>query len=258
MKLAVIGNPIAHSKSPLIFEFLFKEMDLQATYEKILLESAQDLPELFSQDYNGFNITAPFKQSVLPYLDLLADEVRKIGSVNTVLLKEGKAYGYNTDYWGVIGALTDNNISLTDKKCLVLGAGGAARAAIYALKCKGALVEVFNRTEAKAKALAEEFNVEYCTEEDLYDILSRTEILIDTLPAGVKVLALDKLPTNLVVVDASYPKSVYSNSSIATLISGEQWLLHQALPAFKLLTGIELNKDAYNQEALLDLLIDKK
>jgi shikimate dehydrogenase len=255
MKLAVVGNPIEHSKSPLIFRFLFDAVNLEYSYEKLLLNSAQEIPELFENGYTGLSITAPFKQSVIPLLDELSEEARAIGSVNTVVLKEGKLFGYNTDWIGVSNALIENGIDLTDKKSFILGAGGAARAAVYAMKNKKASVQLYNRSEHKAKHLAEEFGGDFIQENDIQKSIANADILIDTLPAGVKLLKSDWLHKGLTILDASYPKSVYEGYNIAQLIGGENWLLYQALPAFKLFTGIELNNKEYNHQVLLNMLI---
>ncbi|MFH0999837.1 MAG: shikimate dehydrogenase, partial [Bacteroidota bacterium] len=160
MKLAVVGNPISHSKSPLIFRYLFDAENLEYSYEKLLLLSVDEIPQLFKNEYNGINITAPFKQSVIPFLDELAEDAKRIGSVNTVILKDNRLIGYNTDYLGVVNSLESFNIDLTGKKCLILGAGGAARAAIYGLKLRNAKIQVFNRTTEKAESLAKEFDIE--------------------------------------------------------------------------------------------------
>jgi len=255
MKLAVVGNPIAHSKSPLIFQFLFEALKMNGSYVRILLNSANEIPPLFENGIVGINITAPFKQSVLPYLSEISNDARQIASVNTVISKEGKLHGFNTDYLGVINALEEKGIDLASKRCLILGGGGAARAAIYGLRKRGAIVQVYNRTENKASDLAKEFNVNFLRKDDLKKAIQNTDTLIDTLPLGVKIIPSEYLHANLTILDASYPKSVYDGSNIAHLIGGEHWLLHQALPAFELFTGIKLNTKEYNQKALLDLLI---
>jgi len=255
MKLAVVGNPIAHSKSPLIFKFLFDAVNVEYSYERILLHSVKEISELFEEGYSGINITAPFKQSIIPLLDELSEEAKKIGSVNTVVLKESKLIGYNTDFLGVVNALEANAIDLSLKKCLILGAGGAARAAIYGLKQRNAIVQVYNRSKNKAKELAEEFDINFINEEKLYKAVASSNIIIDTLPAGVQVLDPEYLHSGLCILDASYPLSVYSDSNILQLIGGEHWLLHQALPAFKIFTGIDLNNRKYDQQAILNLLI---
>ena len=107
----------------------------------------------------------------------------------------------------------------------------------------------------KAKALAQEFEVSHILEADIDEIIRNTDIIVDALPAGVSLLKNKELHKNIIVLDASYPKSVYEHSDIKCLIGGEKWLLHQAIPAFKLFTGLELDKTNYNQKALIDILI---
>jgi shikimate dehydrogenase len=258
MKLAVIGNPIEHSKSPLIFRFFFDAVNLEYSYERISLDSANELIALFDNGYSGLNITAPFKQSSILLLDELSVEAKQIGSVNTVVSKNRKLFGYNTDYIGVLHALEENGVNLESKKCLILGAGGAARAAIYGLKKRNSKIQVYNRTEDKARQLADEFDVHYICEDDLQNAVTEADILIDTLPAGIQVLMSEWLHKNLIILDASYPKSVYDGSQVKQLIGGEHWLLHQAIPAFELFTGIKLTKNDYDQKALLASLIKTK
>ena len=258
MRLAVVGNPIAHSKSPLIFRFFFDAVNLEYSYERISLNSANEIVGLFDNGYSGVNITAPFKQSCIPLLDELSAEAKQIGSVNTVVLREGKLFGYNTDYIGVLNALEENGNDLSEKKCLVLGAGGAARAAIYGLKKRNAKIQVYNRTEHKAKDLADEFDIEFLGENDLQNAVAEVDILIDTLPTGIQILKSEWLHKRLTVLDASYPKSVYDGSKVEQLIGGEHWLLHQAIPAFECFTGIKLTKNDYDQKAILASLIKRK
>jgi len=255
MKLAVVGNPISHSKSPLIFHYLFDAANLEYSYEKILLHSAKEIPKLLKNGYSGLSVTAPFKQSVIPFLDELSAEAKNIGSVNTIVLKNGKLYGYNTDWHGVSNALEETGLDISNKKCLILGAGGAARAAVYAMKIRKASVQIFNRSEEKAKSLAADFDFKYCKSEDLEQAVFEADILIDTLPAGIALLKPEWLRKDLIVLDASYPVSVYKDKEEVQLIGGEHWLLHQALPAFKLFTGIDLNTKEYDQQLLLKLLI---
>jgi shikimate dehydrogenase len=258
MKLAVVGNPIAHTKSPLIFEFLFKTLKLDASYRSILIDDVQKIPLLLRKVMDGLNVTAPFKQDLIPFLDELSVDAIKIGSVNTCLRKEEKLYGFNTDYLGVVNALEENGVSLESKRCLILGAGGAARSAAYGLKKSLAKVAIYNRTEEKSKDLARDFNCDFIKKEDLKKVLRDTEILVDTLPAKVGILNPDSLHSNLRVLDASYPGSVYKDSKIKQLIGGEHWLLHQAIPAFELFFGIKINESDYDREALLALLLQTK
>lgn len=258
MKLAVVGNPIAHSKSPLIFRFLFDAVNLEYSYEKLLLHSAEEIPALFKNGYTGINITAPFKQRVIPFLDELSEDACRIGSVNTVVFSKGKLVGYNTDYIGVLHALEENGSDLSEKKCLIIGAGGAARAAIYGLKKRNTKIQVYNRSEHKARLLATEFAIDFLCDDDLQKSVTEADILIDTLPACIQVLKPQWLHKRLTILDASYPKSVYDGSEAKQLIGGEHWLLHQAIPAFEWFTGIKLSKNDYDQKAILASLIKTK
>lgn len=255
MKLAVVGNPVEHSKSPLIFKYLFETLKLKASYDKIPLQSANEIPILFKKGISGINITAPFKQDVFPFIDKLSEEAREIGSVNTVVLKDGLLIGYNTDYLGVINSLEERICDLSSKYCLVLGAGGAARAAIYGLKQRDAVVQLYNRSQYKSKELAAKFDVDYIDEYHLRKAVENADIIVDTLPADIQLLNPDCLHSGLTVLDASYPRSVYEKSECVQLIKGENWLLHQALPAFQLFTGIKIKKQDYDQQALLALLM---
>ncbi|MBN1650325.1 MAG: hypothetical protein JW857_03285 [Bacteroidales bacterium] len=255
MKLAVVGNPVEHSKSPLIFQFLFETLKWEATYERILLQSAKEIPLLFKKGLSGINITAPFKQEVFPFIDKLSEDATEIGSVNTVVHKDGMLIGYNTDYLGVINALEEKVCDLSSKYCLVLGAGGAASAAIFGLKQRDAVVQLYNRSQYKSKELAAKFDVDYIDEYHLQKAVENADIIVDTLPADIQLLNPDWLHAGLTVLDASYPNSVYEQSKTVQLIKGENWLLHQALPAFQLFTGFKIKKHNYDQQALLDLLM---
>ena len=255
MKLAVVGNPISHSKSPYIFHLLFDAVNLEYSYERLLLNSADEIPSLFKNGYAGINITAPFKQSVIPFLDSLSDDAKRIGSVNTVILKDKKLIGYNTDYLGVIHSFENFGINLIDKKCLILGAGGAARAAIYGMKLRNSKIQLYNRNNDKANKLAKEFDIEVITEQELQNAVSNADILIDTLPAGIQLIKSEYLHSGLTILDASYPKSVYIEDADYQLIVGENWLLNQALPAFEIFTGIKFNNKDFDQKSLLDLLL---
>tara|TARA_B100001250_G_scaffold210178_1_gene180411 strand:- start:1109 stop:1894 length:786 start_codon:yes stop_codon:yes gene_type:complete len=149
-RFAVIGNPIAHSLSPIIYKEVCRQLDLNASFEKIhlmpnALHSFMNVNEL-----DGFNVTIPYKQSVIPFLDELDESAQIIGAVNCV--HDGK--GYNTDWTGFTKAMEQNGISLSGKDYLILGAGGAARAIAFGLVKFGAKsISIKNRTQSKANQL---------------------------------------------------------------------------------------------------------
>jgi 3-dehydroquinate dehydratase / shikimate dehydrogenase len=151
----VIGNPIGHSLSPAMQNAAFQARQLNAVYLPFLVRDLGDfLASIEPLGIAGFSVTLPHKKSILRYLDDCDPLAEAIGAVNTVVVRgEGKLYGYNTDYTGVLRAL-EPRISLRSSRVLILGAGGAARAVAFALAQAGAAVCVCARRPEKAKALA--------------------------------------------------------------------------------------------------------
>lgn len=149
-QFAVIGDPIAHSLSPILHQEVYRQLNLDASFEKIhlipnALHSFMNLNEL-----DGFNVTIPYKQSVIPFLDELDESAQTIGAVNCV--HDGK--GYNTDWIGFTKAMEQNGISLNGKDYIILGSGGAARAIAFGLVKFGAKsISIKNRTQSKADKL---------------------------------------------------------------------------------------------------------
>ena len=135
-RFVVIGNPVAHSLSPLLHENVFKQLGIDADYNAIQCTEKQFpkiIERLRSGQLNGINITLPLKQSVIPYLDMLSGHARAIGAVNCISVKNGKLLGYNTDWIGFQKALENAKIQVDGTTCIIVGAGGAARSVVYAL-----------------------------------------------------------------------------------------------------------------------------
>jgi len=152
----VIGDPIAHSLSPQLQNAAFHARKMDAVYLPFLVHNLRDfLAAIKPLGIRGFSVTLPHKQKILRYLDDCDSLAVAIGAVNTVVVRgEGKLYGYNTDYIGVLRALQER-ISLRASRVLILGAGGAARAVAFALAQSGALVCVCARRPPEAKKLAQ-------------------------------------------------------------------------------------------------------
>ena len=153
---AVTGNPVLHSKSPVIFNTIFQRLGMSDShvYTRIAANTPAEAMFLFKElRLTGMNVTAPFKANIMVYLDEVDDAAKTIGGVNTVVREEMGIKGYNTDYMGVTGALATRGIDLEGKRCVVLGAGGAGRAAVYGLLWKKASVTLVNRLRTE-KALA--------------------------------------------------------------------------------------------------------
>ena len=161
-KFCVIGNPIDHSQSPKLHNFWFKKNKIEATYEKKLLEE-KEIPKLIESirksEINGVNVTVPFKNSVIPFLDSLSSEAKKTNSVNTICIEDDKIIGHNTDIVGFELALRYINYDVKRKKALIIGAGGVSPSIILALKNMGCEnIYLTNRTFKKAEKIKETFN----------------------------------------------------------------------------------------------------
>jgi shikimate dehydrogenase len=152
----LIGNPVQHSLSPIIHNRVFKRMGLNAVYVAFEVNDLRGaLKGIKDLGIHGASVTIPFKTKVIPLLDQIEDVANEIQAVNTVKNEGGKLIGYNTDWRGAIEAL-EEGINLENKRIMLLGAGGAARAIAFGLKNKGCQVFIYNRSLNKSKDLARE------------------------------------------------------------------------------------------------------
>ncbi len=161
-KFCVIGNPIAHSLSPKLHNFWLKKNKIDAVYEKKQLNE-KEIPKLIESlrktEINGVNVTVPFKNTIIPFLDDLSSEARKTNSVNTICIEESKIIGHNTDIAGFELALRYINFDVKRKKAFIIGAGGVSPSIIFALKNMGCEnIYLTNRTLEKAENIKEIFN----------------------------------------------------------------------------------------------------
>ncbi|MCH9844638.1 MAG: shikimate dehydrogenase [Alphaproteobacteria bacterium] len=162
---AVLGYPISHSLSPKIHQFWLKKHQIDANYlslpvpKNYLSEILSSLPKM---EFYGVNLTVPLKEIALPLCDELSDAARKIGAVNTIIFKGKKIYGDNTDANGFMAALKYKYPTHQSQKTLLIGAGGAARAVLYALLSeKTPHIIIYNRTLTRAEQLRDEFSAYY-------------------------------------------------------------------------------------------------
>jgi shikimate dehydrogenase len=246
---AVTGNPVLHSKSPLMFNRVFKCQSIPAVYTRMAASTAEEAIFLFKQlGLSGMNVTAPFKQDIIQYLDIVEPAAVQIGGVNTVVREKECLKGYNTDYIGLVESLKKNNIPIRDRRCVLLGAGGAGRAAAYGLVKEKVNVTMVNRTFSTARVVARSFGSKRCKAERierLEEAIKSADILVSTLAADIDIIPGTWLRKCLVVIDANYKKSFLSEKAQnrgCQVIKGEAWLLNQAVPAFLYFLGVPANE----------------
>jgi len=235
MKFALIGHPVAGSLSPRLFAAAY---DGRYPYDLVDREQFEDAWKVFMAEYDGINVTAPFKQDAYAKVDVLSEEAGRIGAVNLVVKRADKLYGYNTDVDGIALAVKECGLPVTD--ALVVGTGGAARAAIVAAQKLGCRVRVTGRSGEKAAALAAHFGCQTAPWEGLEAL--RPDVIIYTLPGGAPV------PSGLnfaaaVVLEAEYKKPSLSGLSCKAYIPGQRWLLWQAAAGYELFTGEKPNME---------------
>jgi len=194
---ALIGSPVTLSPGHIYHNNVFKTKNLNAVYVKIDL-SQEELPlaiPLMKQlPFKGLSVTMPLKETILPFVDTIDSITQTIGAVNTLRFEQTRISGTNTDYTGALAALQAKT-SLAGKKVVILGAGGAARAIVYALKQAQAEVWVLNRTLDKAKALAEQFQCFFGALPKKYDILIHCGMPIEEKKILPGTLAMDVVHT---------------------------------------------------------------
>lgn len=244
----IIGDPVFHSLSPAMHNAALREVGLRAVYGafQVKKESLKVAVEgLKALNISGVSVTIPHKEAIITFLDFVDEVVQKIGAVNTVLNRDGKLFGYNTDWLGILKSFEERGINLEGKRVSVLGAGGASRAVIFALKKAGVReVCIYNRTFDKAKALAEEFGcIAFPWEE-----LSKAEgdIIIQTTSVGLKSfespVSQEVFKNFKVAMDIVYlplkTKFLQDAEKYCETIDGLRMLLHQGVEQFKLFTGI--------------------
>ena len=183
-KYLVIGNPIEHSLSPKLHNYWLKKNNIDAVYDKKKLyenELKNIISEVKEKKINGINVTVPFKKAVIPFLDELSPEAENTQSVNTIYLNNRKVIGHNTDIAGFELSVKKIKYDVTDKKVLILGAGGVVSSIIFALyKMKAFKIAISNRTKEKAENLKNLFKdlviVDWGNSDDFDMIINATSV----------------------------------------------------------------------------------
>lgn len=244
----VIGYPLGHTLSPVMHNTALAEMGMNAVY---LAFETKDLAGcvhgMKALDIKGMSVTLPYKSAVIPLLDQVEALAGKIGAVNTIVNREGRLTGYNTDGMAAVRAL-EERMELPGKTCLLVGAGGTARAIGFILRESGVRLVIANRTPDRGEALARELRCPFVLLKDAGEI--RSDLLIQTTPVGMYpqedqcILSPDILKEGTVVMDIIYNPLETKLLRMARdrgclTINGLPMFIYQGAEQFKLWFGLE-------------------
>ena len=241
----VAGNPIRSSLSPIMMNTAFRRETVNAVYLALQTTKLADLLKLVKEiPIQGLSVTMPLKQEIMAHLERTDPLSAKIGACNTVLRQDGKLYGFNTDVAGITSPL-EKRMSLHGAKALVLGAGGAARAAVFGLRDKGSDVFILNRTAETAQKLAKQSGAKTIKK----DALPKTtfDVIINATPIGMagnktaQLLEAKDLNTKL-VFDLVYnpletPLLRLARQQNIPIITGIEMFVQQGARQFEIFTG---------------------
>lgn len=262
-KFAIIGNPVAHSKSPQLHNYIFRRLGVSAEYQREKVEKNQAgefVKRLRGGEFHGINVTLPLKEEMAGVVDTLSDGAARLGAVNCILLQEGTLKGYNTDVIGFKNSLRMNNINLAGRTCVLLGAGGAARSILAAAADENpARVIIVNRTLERALKLGEWITelvsgipAEAFTPESVNQEVFEKAVIINSTPVGMypKVEA-SPLPLSLIgggqdLIDAIYtpPETLFLRSGRekgVNTVSGVDMFVSQALASQDIWLGKDIS-----------------
>lgn len=238
-RYGLIGQSLGHSFSKSYFSAFFQANQLKATYENIELQEIEQVRAVLEDGFAGLNVTIPYKESILSYLDELSEEARKIGAVNVVQFKDGKLIGHNTDAYGFHQSIKP---FLTNKheRAIILGTGGASKAVSFALEQIGVDLVTISRTPMPWQFGWDEINVH---------MLNACKLIVNCTPLGTfpsvnecPTLPYELLSPDHLAVDLIYnpPKSLYLQKAElagAQIMNGESMLKLQAAKAWEIWTS---------------------
>ena len=257
----IFGYPLGHTVSPAIQNGAFDCCHLKSIYFAFERPPARFrflMRNLKLLLLDGFNVTVPFKETVIPFLDQLSPEAKAVGAVNTVKKEKNRWIGYNTDVHGFLAGLKEARFKAKGKSVLILGAGGSARAVAYALAKSGVRkVVIANRTKTRSRSLIQKLRKSFPKADwtnaglkgkVLKQVLSKTDLLVNATKIGLKKNDPLLIPRNffpkrkILVYDLIYKPRETRLLNVAKkmghrVINGETMLLHQGAKAFEIWTG---------------------
>ncbi len=262
----VMGWPVSHSLSPKLHNYWIKQLQLDAAYLPLSVHAdnvKDEFRALPKVGFAGWNVTVPHKEVALQCVDEVDEAARAIGAVNTVTVRaDGSLLGSNTDAYGFAQNLQEKAGKIDAKKAVVLGAGGAARAVVFALKKEGfGDIVITNRTQKRAEELAEFFEVKAAAWEEYAKELGDATLLVNTTTLGMAGqpelrVRLEELPKDAVVADIVYKPlltELLKDAQARGLrtVTGLGMLIHQAVPGFEAWFGLKPEVTPQLEEYLL-------
>ncbi|MBM4273491.1 MAG: shikimate dehydrogenase [Deltaproteobacteria bacterium] len=242
----ILGRPVAHSLSPAMHNAAFRELGINAVYAAFPVTDLKEaVAGLRGLGIQGVSVTIPFKEEIIPLIDELDPQAARMGAVNTVVRREERLIGYNTDWLGALKAL-EEKVEIAGKRFLILGAGGAARAMVFAILEKGGQAAVTDLDTAKALALSREFWVEVVSPGRLEEYPAA--VLINATPVGLAPEAeaiplepqlLDRFELVMDIVYRPLETRLLREAKTrgCRTIDGLQMLIHQGAAQFEMWTG---------------------
>ncbi len=257
----VAGDPVSHSMSPWVMNSAFRRENVNAVFLPLHAKKLEDLLSTITDlPLDGLCVTMPYKQAVVEHLDNSDVLTQQTGACNTIVRgKDGRLFGFNTDVYGIVAAI-EPRVALQGARVLVLGAGGAARAAVFGLRAKGAEVFIMNRTPATAMALAKQSGAKTIKRSEVAKL--NFDIIFNATPLGMgadKQTPLEESELNaLWVFDSVYNPIETRLLKMAQAkgcgtISGAEMFVHQAARQFEIWTGKPAPIDSIRQVLLRQL-----
>jgi len=262
---ALIGDPIKHSLSPLMQNLAFRLLGLDCIYLAFRVKPEElgwAIKGIRALGVSGFNVTVPHKVAVIPFLDEVDHSASDVGAVNTVTNRGGRLVGHNTDGSGTLAALSDEGVDLKDKKIVILGAGGAARAIAFATAHAAGSLVIMNRTTSKAEELSSDLKQRYrkliearkLSNETLSEELVDAEVLINATSVGMSPRKEESLVNRHMIRPKTTVFDIVYNpletklineakAAGAKTIGGAKMLVYQGALSFEIWTGIKAPVD---------------
>lgn len=257
--LGVLGEKLPHTYSPRINKRILELIGIDGAYKKFEIPKGK-LDQFISGvkllDIRGFNITIPYKEEVIPYLDYISTEAKGIGAVNTVVNRDGKLYGYNTDYFGFSNTLKINNINIDDKIVVILGSGGASKAIREVMLDGNAkIIYIVSRNPEKSSEEGLNERVKLITYEELKNI--KGDVLVNSTPVGMypKVgespVSEEIISNYEAIVDIVYNPTETEFLKIGKAlgkkaVGGLYMLVAQAVKAEEIFNDVNINEEIIN------------